>query len=179
MKHFTLALATVMLPVLSYAYKAVPLCNKTLKIANVKLELIQDHSKDYCSVTVPPGTIRLIINIGLDDRQPKPGVQLHTQLQERLQNGAPIYVVGGMVNKQANRSSIDIATFDNVICTRLYVDRSNDECRPLIWEHNTRAGTYDIQVVPMPYAGQYYICFRNQGDTTECYATVEAVAILN
>ena len=179
MKHITLALATVMLPVASYAYKAVPLCNKVLKIGNEKLESSTIHSKDYCSFSIPPGTERLIFHIGLNERNASKPVHLLNQLQEKLEAGAPIYVIGCMVDSKPSEARISMSTFDNVMCAAMFARDERDQCRPLIWQTNSTGGTYDVQVLPIPYAGEYYICFKNQSDAPHCYATIEAVAIVH
>lgn len=179
MKHITLALATVMLPVAGYAYKAVPLCSKVLKIDNERLESSQAHSKDYCSFPIPPGTERLIFHIGLSEKGAPEPVHLLNQMQEKLEAGAPIYVIGCMVDSKPSKAHISISTFDNVMCAAMFTNDERDQCRPLIWQTNSTGGTYDVQVLPVPYAGEYYICFKNQSEIPECYATVEAVAIVH
>ncbi len=177
MKQITLAIAIV-LPVFSYAYRAVPLCKKVLKVENARSESIQDLSKNYCSFIIPAGTQRLIFHIGLNEKKEAAPVQLLSQLQDKLENGAPLYVVGGMIDSKPAEGRISINTYDHAMCAAMYTRNDPDQCRPLIWQRDSKGGTYDIQIVPVPYDQAYYICFKNETGSPECYATVEAVAIV-
>jgi hypothetical protein len=177
MKHLTFALAAVILPLFCQAYKAVPLTTKQCIIAHQARES-STPTPEYVYLKIPPGTIRVVYTISIDDKHwPKP-VGLHRQVEDMLSGSAPDYLIPYMVRSNKNdRARVSFQLFDQYNCVREFYAGSWDQCISSAAYRQSKGGTFDIPWLPST-EGQYFICFQNDGNTPECYVRVEAIAIV-
>jgi hypothetical protein len=98
-------------------------------------------------------------------------------VEDILCQPSPDYLVPYQVEGRADSSRISFCVFDNYGCADAFLRDTYNQCLPRESRTQVKGNTYDTPWLPSE-SGQFFICFKNDGNAPECYVRVEAVAIL-